>query len=167
MYVALAEHSGSCSNIFYWVYFCFLHDIILKEDRRNSKCKQTHCHSRLSKSILKVLFIYRKNILGKQLSQAICSKYVFRLLHALKFQVFSTKLNMMVKVVKLFITGVSMLKLLWWILKENTYEGVSIAIPRVYLGIPMRFAWFCDTLWKGKFWYNELWVSRKCTSWWE
>ena len=46
-----------------------------------------------------------KNILGKQLSQAICSKYNFRLLHVPKFHGFSTKLNMMVKVVKLF-TGV-------------------------------------------------------------
>ena len=61
--------------------------------------------SRLSKPILKILSIYRKNILGKQLSQAICSKYVFRLPYATKFQAFSTKLNMMVKVVKLF-TGV-------------------------------------------------------------
>ena len=60
-------------------------------------------HTRLSKPILKILSIYRKKILGKQLSQAICSKYVFRLPHATKFQAFSTKLNMMVKVVKLFI----------------------------------------------------------------
>ena len=61
-----------------------------------------HCHSRLSKPILKILPIYRKNVLGEQLSKALCSKYVFRLLHAPKFQVFSTKLNMMMKVVKLF-----------------------------------------------------------------
>ena len=40
--------------------------------------------------------------LGKQLSQAVCSRYVFRLFHAPKFQIFSTKLNSMVKVVKLF-----------------------------------------------------------------
>ena len=57
-----------------------------------------HCHSRLHKTILKILSIYRKNILGKQLSQAICFKYVFRLLHAPNFQTFSTKTNMMVKV---------------------------------------------------------------------
>ena len=61
-----------------------------------------HCHLRLSKPILKILSVYRKNILGKQLSQAICTKYVFRLLHAPKFQVFSTKLNVMVKAVKQF-----------------------------------------------------------------
>ena len=41
-------------------------------------------------------------ILEKQLSQTICSKYVFTLLHAQDFQIFSKKLNMMVKVVKLF-----------------------------------------------------------------
>ena len=64
-----------------------------------------HCHSWLSKPILKILSICRKIFLGKQLSQAVCSEYVFRLLHAPKFQVFSTKLNTMVKVVKLF-TGV-------------------------------------------------------------
>ena len=93
---------------FYWAYFCFLHDIILKEDGNASNpqsASNPHCHSRLSKQILKILFIYRKNNLGKQLSQVICSKYVFRLLHAPKFHVFCTKLNMMVKVVKLF-TGV-------------------------------------------------------------
>ena len=54
---------------------------------------------------MKILSIHRKNILGKQLSQVTCSKYVFRLLHALKFQILSTKLNMMIKVVVLF-TGV-------------------------------------------------------------
>ena len=75
-----------------------------------------HCHFRLSKSIFKILPIYRKNILGKQHSQALSSKYVFRLLYAPKFlfskflnfsnffkiSIFSTKLNMIVKVVKIF-----------------------------------------------------------------
>ena len=61
--------------------------------------------SKFSKPILKILSIQRKNILGKKLSPAICSKYVFRLRHAKKLQIFSTKLNMMVQVVKLF-TGV-------------------------------------------------------------
>ena len=56
------------------------------------------CYFRLSKPILKILSIYRKNILGKKLSLAICSKYVFRLFGAPNFQIFSTKLNMMVKV---------------------------------------------------------------------
>ena len=59
-----------------------------------------HCDSRRPKPILKILPIYRKDILGKQLSQAICSKYVFRLLNASEFQKFLTKLNMMVKVVR-------------------------------------------------------------------
>ena len=54
---------------------------------------------------MKILSIHRKNILGKQLSQVTCSKYVFRLFHALKFQILSTKLNLMIKVVGLF-TGV-------------------------------------------------------------
>ena len=61
-----------------------------------------HCHSRLSKPILKILSIYSRNISGKQLSLAICSKYVFRLLYAPKIRIFSTKLNMMGKVGKLF-----------------------------------------------------------------
>ena len=62
-------------------------------------------HSTLTKPILTILPIYRKNIFGKQLSQELCSKYIFRFLHAPKFEIFSTKLNMMVKVVKMF-TGV-------------------------------------------------------------
>ena len=61
------------------------------------------CHSRLTKPVLKILSIYRKNILGKQLLQAVCSKYVFILLHARESQIFSTKLNK-VEVVKLFIS---------------------------------------------------------------
>ena len=60
------------------------------------------CFSRLSKPVLKILSISRKSILGKQLSLAIYSKYIFRLLHAPKFHIFSTKLNKIVKVVKLF-----------------------------------------------------------------
>ena len=59
--------------------------------------RKPHSRSRHSKLILKIQFIRKKNILGKQLSQAICSKYVFRLLHAPKFQTLSTKLNLMVK----------------------------------------------------------------------
>ena len=51
-------------------------------------------HSGLSKPIFKILSIYKKYVLGKRLSQEICSKYVFRLLHLPKFQVFATKLNM-------------------------------------------------------------------------
>ena len=37
-----------------------------------------------------------KNSLGKHLSQAICSKYVFWLFHAPKFQIFSTKLDALI-----------------------------------------------------------------------
>ena len=57
-----------------------------------------HWQSRLSKPILKILSIYRKNILGKMLFQAMYFKYVFRLLDALESQKFSSKLNMIVKV---------------------------------------------------------------------
>ena len=83
-----------------------------------------HCHSRLSEPILKILSIYRKNILGKQLSLAIFPKYFFRLLHAPKFQILSTKLNMTV----IAVYKCSMKKLLWWILLECTYTGVSFLI---------------------------------------
>ena len=38
-----------------------------------------HCHCRANKPILKIQSIHRKNILGKQLSQAICLKYVFEI----------------------------------------------------------------------------------------
>ena len=37
--------------------------------------------------------MYRKNILGQQFSQVIPSGYLFRLLHAQKFQIFTTKLK--------------------------------------------------------------------------
>ena len=55
-----------------------------------------------SLNMLKILPIYRRNILRKQLCQVICFKYVFRLFHASKFQILSTKLNIMVKVVSYF-----------------------------------------------------------------
>ena len=58
--------------------------------------------------------------LGKQLFQAICSKYIFRLLHTLKFHLFSAKLNMMVKVVKL-LTGV-----LWKSCSDEFYRKLSM-----------------------------------------
>ena len=81
--------------------FVFFMTLFLKKMGIILSASKPQCHSRLSKLILKVLSIYRKNILQKQLSPAMCSKYVFRLLPAPKFQVFSSKLNMIVKVVKL------------------------------------------------------------------
>ena len=84
--------------------FDFFMTLFLKKMGIMSSASKRHCHSRLSKTILKILSIYRKNISWKQVSQAICSKYLFRLLHATKFQIFSIKLYM-VKVVELF-TGV-------------------------------------------------------------
>ena len=68
----------------------------------NIKCTQTPLSFQTQYIDFENSIRYRKNILGKQLSQAICSKYVFRLLCAPKFQIFSTKLNMVVKVAKLF-----------------------------------------------------------------
>ena len=64
--------------------------------------RKLQCHSRRSKLISKILFIYRQNILAKQLSQAMCYEQIFILLHASKFQNFFTKLSMKVKDVKLF-----------------------------------------------------------------
>ena len=82
--------------------FAFFMTSFLKKMGIILSASKPQCHSRLSKPILEIISIYRKYILGKQLSLAICSKYVFRLLHAPKFQIFSTKLNLMVRVVKLF-----------------------------------------------------------------
>ena len=102
-----------------------------------------HCHSRLSKPILKIQSIYRKNILGKQLSQARYFKYVFRLLHAPKFQIFSTKLNLMVKVVKLF-TGV-----LWKSCSNEFYRETPMQESRnppvILPNVSKRFS--CKHLW--------------------
>ena len=51
-------------------------------------------------TILKFLPVYRRNIFEKQLSQLMSSKNLFRLFHAPKIQIVSTKLNMRVKVVR-------------------------------------------------------------------
>ena len=82
--------------------FVFSMTLFLKKMEIILKASKAQCHSRPNEPIFKILSIYRKNILGKQLSLATCSKYVSRLLHAPNFQIFSTKLNMMVKVFKLF-----------------------------------------------------------------
>ena len=102
MYVLFWLNTVAAVQMFFMGHISvFFMTTILKGDR-NINCHNPHCYFRLSKPILKILPIYRKNILLKQLSQAVCSKYVFRLLHAPRFQTFSTKLNMMVKVVKIF-----------------------------------------------------------------
>ena len=85
--------------------FVFFMTIFLKQMRITLSASKPHYHCRFSKPVFKIESIYEENIFGKQLPQAICSWYVFRLLHAPKFQIFYTKLNLMVKVVKLF-TGV-------------------------------------------------------------
>ena len=106
MYVSLSEYSGQLFKCFSLrVFYVFFMTLFLKKIGITLSASKPHYHSRINKPILKIQYIYRKNILGKQLSQAICSRYVFRLLHAPKFQIIFTKLNLMVKVVKLF-TGV-------------------------------------------------------------
>ena len=60
--------------------FAFFITLFLKKMGILSE-RKPHSHSRLSRPILKILPIYRKNILRKQLPQAVCSKYVFRLLY--------------------------------------------------------------------------------------
>ena len=106
MFVLLCLNTVAAVQIFFIeCIFVFLIWLFLKKVGIIISASKPHCHSRFSTPILKIQSIYGKNILGKQLPEAICSKYVFRLLHAPKSQVFSTKLDMMVKVIKLF-TGV-------------------------------------------------------------
>ena len=94
MYVLLWLNTVAAVQIYFIEYiFVFFMTLFLKKMGIVISASNPHCHSRLSKPILSV---YRKNILGKQLSQIVCSKYFFRLLHAPIFQVFSTKLNTMV-----------------------------------------------------------------------
>ena len=97
MYVLLWLNTVAAVQMYFIEYiFVFFMTLFLKKMGIVISASNPHCHSRLSKPILKILSIYRKNILGKQLSQTVCSKYFFRLLHAPIFQVFSTKLNTMV-----------------------------------------------------------------------
>ena len=104
MYVSLWLNTETAAQmIFIERNFVFFMRLPLKKMGIILSANKPNCH--LSKPILKIILICRKNILGKQLSRGICSKYVFRLLHAPESQIFSTKLNIMVKVVKPF-TGV-------------------------------------------------------------
>ena len=106
--------------------FIFFMTLFLKEMGIVLRKSKSHYHSRVGKPIFKILSIYWKNVVGKQLSQAICSKYVFSLLHAPKFQIFyKVKYDgRSCQTVQRY----SMKKLLWWILLENTYAGVSFLI---------------------------------------
>ena len=106
MYMSLWLNTVAAVQMFYKEHiFVFFITLFLKKMRIIVSASKPHCHSRLRKPILKILSIYRTNILGKQFSLVIYFKYVFRLLHALESQIFSSKLNIMVKDVKLF-TGV-------------------------------------------------------------
>ena len=78
--------------------FCFLHDLIIKEDS-SVKCKQAPLSPRLHKPILDILPIYI-NIFCEKLPQPNHAlNLVSRLLHPPKYQLFSTESNMMFKVV--------------------------------------------------------------------
>ena len=102
MYVSLWLNTMAAVQMFYIEHiFVFFMTLFLKMGIILSASKP-YCHSRLGKPILKIVSIYRKIFLEKQISKAICFNYVFRLLHALESQIISSKLNMMVKVVKLF-----------------------------------------------------------------
>ena len=102
MHVSLWLNTVAAVQMFFIKHiFVFSMILFLKKMEIILKANKAQCHSRPSESIFKILSIYRKNILGKQLSLATSSKYVSRLLHAPNFQIFSTKLNMMVKVFKL------------------------------------------------------------------
>ena len=104
MYVSLWRNTVAAIQVFFIErIFVFIMTLIWKKMGIMLSASKPKCHSRLTKPVLKILSIYRKNILGKQLPQAMCSKYIFRLLHARESQIFSTKLNM-VEVVKLFIS---------------------------------------------------------------
>ena len=104
MYVSLWRNTVAAIQVFFIErIFVFIMTLIWKKMGIILSASKPNCHSRLTKPVLKILSIYRKNILGKQLPQAMCSKYIFRLLHARESQIFSTKLNM-VEVVKLFIS---------------------------------------------------------------
>ena len=103
MYMSLWLNTVAAVQMFYKEHiFVFFITLFLKKMGIIVSASKPHCHSRLRKPILKILSIYRTNILGKQLSQVIYFKYVFRLLHALESQIFSSKLNIMVKDGKLF-----------------------------------------------------------------
>ena len=95
MYVLLWLNTAAAVQMFF--IFVFFVKLSFKKMGIILRVSKPHCHSTLSEPVLKILPIYRKKNLGKQLSLAICSKYVFRLLHAPKFQIFSTKLNVMVR----------------------------------------------------------------------
>ena len=97
MYVTLTEYSESRSNFIERIFVFFM--ILFLKKIETLSASKPQCDSRRPKPILKILPIYRKDILEKQLSQVICPKYVFRLLNASEFRKFLTKLNMMVKVV--------------------------------------------------------------------
>ena len=70
--VALAEYRSQLFKCFLLsVFFVFCVTLFLKRMEIILSASKLHYHFRLSKPILKIQSIYRKNILGKQFSQAI------------------------------------------------------------------------------------------------
>ena len=64
--VALAEYSGSCWNVFIEDIFVLFLTLFLKKMGIMISASSPHCHSRLSKPILKILSIHiQKIFLGK------------------------------------------------------------------------------------------------------
>ena len=70
MYVLLWLNTVAAVQMFFIERICFFITFLKKMGIILSASKP-HCHSRLSEPILKILSIYRENILGKQLSKAI------------------------------------------------------------------------------------------------
>ena len=62
---------------------------------------KSYCHSKFSKPVVKILSIYRKKIFWKQTFPSNMLQITFQNFSP-KFQIFSTKINVMVKVVKQF-----------------------------------------------------------------
>ena len=80
MYVSLWLNTVAAVEMFFIErIFVFFMTLFLKRMGIIFSASRPHCHSRPNKPILKIQSIHRKNILGKQLSQAICLKYAFEI----------------------------------------------------------------------------------------
>ena len=97
--------------VFFMTLFWKKMGIILSASKPN-------CHSRLSKPILKILFICRRTILGKQLSQAIRCKYFFQIASCTKISNIIYKITYDGQSCQTT-HRCSMKKLLRWILQEK------------------------------------------------
>ena len=74
-YVSLGLNTVAAVQMFFIErIFVFFVTLFLKKMGIILRASKFQCHLRLSQPILEILSIYRKSILGKQLSLAICSK---------------------------------------------------------------------------------------------